>query len=637
VDSVRVITNLDNVDNSNFVVSTYNVLLDGFEGDLMNYVDDKSYLNWSVRHPIICKSLRKLNSDVLMLNEVNEVMVKKIVSELEIKNYTIGKLGRSCGRPMECAIVWNSNKFVLEKTIEPLAYKQRCLMVLLRHIESNKTVWFISTHLYAGESVSNELDRLNQVKMIMSNLNKLDSSDAYVLGGDLNSDPNYPHYYGGKSHIHSYLEQIDWENSSGVKPTYFGWNRLSFDYLYSKGLETNGVIIDNLTKAGPNKQQGSDHTPVSCIFNFNVIDSDSSSVISFEEINEELNKDNCDLSNFKESAIFYGSQCENCGKSKEEHTDDNINNMDTIDNMDNMDKIDTMDKMDNRKSITLKDLDNKEVILKLNNSYNSVYSVFKNPIWFGSLGRFSKKQEHAMPIIIISSNDWEYIAGSNCDNNGVHSGAFGPSHKLDCDNIEISCCYISGEKLNDNLRWKVFWKFPWDLNMLQGYLPTYNIPLPVGNYGLWSDNWEGAPKITNKDCSLYNKSVMKYRVDISSGGDVHRLTYHTNNKIESLAMMSSTMFINGYSGVSQKQIKNIVNMLNELKEEGILAFSCYNQHHAIVFCRDTKSDLMISPKVITNIMKDSVRWTRISKIFEKYVNHSVFSNWCKVYKSVFGN
>jgi hypothetical protein len=52
---------------------------------------------------------------------------------------------------------------------------------------------------------------------------------------------------------------------SGPHPTYFnGRSRRAIDHVYSKGLSSLDVMVDDFLSVGPNEHQGSDHNAVKC-------------------------------------------------------------------------------------------------------------------------------------------------------------------------------------------------------------------------------------------------------------------------------------------------------------------------------------------------------------------------------------
>jgi hypothetical protein len=79
----------------------------------------------------------------------------------------------------------------------------------------------------------------------------------------MNSGPSLKRMY--TERVRTSLQSNSWENLSGFwRPTYSGWARLAFDYIYAKDLSALDVTIDSLPHPVPNRHQGSDHTAVAC-------------------------------------------------------------------------------------------------------------------------------------------------------------------------------------------------------------------------------------------------------------------------------------------------------------------------------------------------------------------------------------
>jgi endonuclease/exonuclease/phosphatase family metal-dependent hydrolase len=263
--------------NCDFVLTTYNALPNGFEES-----GDPKYHRWSTRLPIMASTLRQRKSDILMLNEVNRSMTESLMNSNAIGGcdatpgcHVVGKNGRSSGRSIQCAIAWNPQKFSCVQTEEMEG--MRCVMALLRHTETSATTWLVAVHLAAGECDWSENRRLEQMTSIRAKLEQLSPADAHMIAGDMNSGPGLGHMY--QQYLHKSLRgEHDWENLTGYdNPTYSGWARLAFDYVYAKGglsRTTPGqrappptardVTVVDLPLPGPNRHGGSDHTAVTC-------------------------------------------------------------------------------------------------------------------------------------------------------------------------------------------------------------------------------------------------------------------------------------------------------------------------------------------------------------------------------------
>ena len=245
-----------------FTLTTFNALLKGFETSAM----DKQWKLWETRVCVSSEKLKARASDIILWNEVNAEMMAHFRAQGVFHEFAIGKKGRAGGHHMQCAVSWNPGVFELEGTSEPLVYRNRCLFCRMKHLPSAKTLLIVSVHLAAGENDEMEDMRVDQVHRILrAAFSYVPRVDGCILAGDLNSDPRLSHMYTEK--VHTLLttnDSIPFHNISGfAAATYNGWDELTFDYVYCNGLQrTHPPRVDEMPRKAPNRNQGSDHTPV---------------------------------------------------------------------------------------------------------------------------------------------------------------------------------------------------------------------------------------------------------------------------------------------------------------------------------------------------------------------------------------
>ena len=171
--------------------------------------------------------------------------------------------------------------------------------------------------------------------------------------------------------------------------------------------------------------------------------------------------------------------------------------------------------------------------------------------------------------------------------------------------------------------WVAVWKFPYDLNYLPGFRRIQD-PLPVGNYGFWSDGWWQPPKkvknLKNLPLTINKDFVEKMRTDMDPDPSVHYLRKRIKNGGEvRAAMISSNYFIEGFWNENPKTKPQIVRMLQTLYEAGVYAFSCYGQHHAIVFyadMSDSDQPQLMTPEKLAELLSDPVRGEKAMSALE---------------------
>ena len=172
---------------------------------------------------------------------------------------------------------------------------------------------------------------------------------------------------------------------------------------------------------------------------------------------------------------------------------------------------------------------------------------FKYPVFFARAARLSKKQLKVQPVLFMSEVDWNFVS----DPNVTHEGAFGSDYDV-WSRAKVSQRWKGGtyDARQEGLRWVAVWKFPGDLNYIDGYKTIYDAPLPVGYYPFFDDGWMKDPNpAIHVDAQLpairYSgygpyMEVEKIRYDVKKGDSVHHLEDKYGNKV---AMISSHFYI----------------------------------------------------------------------------------------------
>jgi len=260
------------------VVTTFNSLLSSelcgydYESELSEYGCKEKYLHeWTKdggRGPRIINQLSKRDSNIIVLNEVCSAQARYIAEKLDMHVVVGG------WHVLKCAVLWSTKgPHALEAVQQPYVHpNMRLLQQKLQLVKGGQTISVTAVHLKAGEYPSAEEIRLKQITdYVLPSVANV-SADIYLLAGDMNTTRELRTSYDPK--VLDKLELEGWRNVSGTAATYYGWARLKFDYVFFKDgsdLIRNSkseVIVDDLTMAGPNATQGSDHTPVTVIMDF---------------------------------------------------------------------------------------------------------------------------------------------------------------------------------------------------------------------------------------------------------------------------------------------------------------------------------------------------------------------------------
>ena len=164
---------------------------------------------------------------------------------------------------------------------------------------------------------------------------------------------------------------------------------------------------------------------------------------------------------------------------------------------------------------------------------------------------------HALPVLIVCKKDFDMLLER------THPGAFGSDHNR----------LVIGD-----VRYVVLWKWPADMFGARTGIDKKNIefiPLPVGRYNLLPDPWWSDQPVKGT-----GSPVTKWRVDTGNQDLIH---YLQNDDGARIPMVTSSLFMSQLWSETDDEVKTVSNFTRRLAEQGITAFPCHGQHHAIVF------------------------------------------------------
>lgn len=213
------------------------------------------------------------------------------------------------------------------------------------------------------------------------------------------------------------------------------------------------------------------------------------------------------------------------------------------------------------------------------------------------------KQGKAQPVLLVAAEDWRELKRPEATHEGAFGSDFARVLKREIQSAKVGTHDPRGEQ------WWAVWKFPGDLNDIDGFLRIAD-PLPVGSYPLWSDGWWAPPTpVSFSELPVNDDAgVEKMRMDVTSPA-VHYLQGENGQ----CAMISTHYFIDGF-WETDVDTTNIVSMLTALHDEcGVYAFSCYGQHHAIVLYGDLSAGtpVLLTPRRLAVAMQTLAKKTKI--------------------------
>ncbi len=185
---------------------------------------------------------------------------------------------------------------------------------------------------------------------------------------------------------------------------------------------------------------------------------------------------------------------------------------------------------------------------------------FDPPIFFHPMTMLSRKQRKHQPTLLMTQDAWDYVSDPGVTHLGA--GAFGADYDI-LSKPKMKERYIDSDFKSTvdplSTQWVVVWKFPGDLNHLPGspFRKIFDVPLPVGAYPLFNDNWAGTELIENPSLPK-NSIVEKMRTDVPSGNSVHYLENKDGVKV---GMISSTYFIREFWGETKTERQRVIDMI----------------------------------------------------------------------------
>jgi hypothetical protein len=129
-------------------------------------------------------------------------------------------------------------------------------------------------------------------------------------------------------------------------------------------------------------------------------------------------------------------------------------------------------------------------------------------------------------------------------------------------------------------------------------------------------------------------AVEKIRYDLPNGGSVHHLEDKHGTQV---GMVSSGYFISGFWNTGSFPAKEkVANMLLALYDLGIYAFSCYGQHHAIVFYADLQaphSQQLLTPAKLAMLLSGPRGDALVAVLQDHSLNPGALAEWRSNYAS----
>lgn len=232
-------------------------------------------------------------------------------------------------------------------------------------------------------------------------------------------------------------------------------------------------------------------------------------------------------------------------------------------------------------------------------------SRFTERVYYCKSALVSHKQSEAVPMLLMGLADFKYVSKPSV----THAGAFGD---------EWEPTDVNGAK------WCFVWKFPGDLFHVDGMPRHFQVWLPVGKYAMWQDRAgytaESRARFARKfdPQRLLDHEAVKMRLN-STGVHYLRLPDAGIN----LAMLGSYITYHHFWKRSKEEDIATQKLIAALERHaGIAAFSCHDQHHALVLLHDIQTDTVMTPNHLRRVLSDT---QRCRAVVDAMSNHGTWS------------
>ena len=259
-----------------FQVTTYNILTGDNKG-ISDYEMETTQIPWLKRRDLVVNALK--GSQVVMLNEATTDQYNYIKRKLQ--NMKIGCKKKKLQSDDGSVVLYDKTVFEKKDDFSDFLIdgnRQVVVAARLKHLSSSQEIVFVSLHLKSGYG-DTEKRRINEFSAAIEKINiKWNDLDRVpvVVAGDLNSDYNADYSRLVEYFVPRINKPLLRNAAADVKlqekPTYYFWHESTFDYiLISPQLQVLNMKTEEVGDRAPNKDQGSDHFPVTAILGVGAI------------------------------------------------------------------------------------------------------------------------------------------------------------------------------------------------------------------------------------------------------------------------------------------------------------------------------------------------------------------------------
>ena len=218
-------------------------------------------LNIRVRRPKIVNTLKQLDSDIFLLQEVTCQEFKHLTKEFA-NDYRLAIVvhHKNQWRMKDRQLQRNGNAIMVKRSFGHIANLHKIKIslpgnyaLLATVVKGDQLFYVCSLHL---DDVSHQL-RCYQVHQLLDFFKSLPNSSKLIVGGDMNEQTK---------DIVNLFKSHEFQVSHAKTPTYFDENTaLAIDYIFAKNLKVSKTLISKTNAEHVIEKFGSDHVPVRTI------------------------------------------------------------------------------------------------------------------------------------------------------------------------------------------------------------------------------------------------------------------------------------------------------------------------------------------------------------------------------------
>lgn len=566
---------------------------------------------WPERIDALAAMIQESNADIVLLHEVDATVLADLLARSIVRNSTANTpcsvIGPSNGgASSQSAIVYDSSMF---DGVGGAFQRGEAVGLRLKHRHSAGSIGVVAVHLLPGRGMSREMHRVRQIEEATASMTDLSVCDAYVIAGLFNTDPDV-----AENSVRFFMHQSGFTRAKAKntfpsqKPTEAPTE------LWGKG------IMSAYTDSIPLRDL-SDHMAA----RWTILPAFLRQVSSADR------QDVLDRAIFPTPGVsqFTGI----AGRMLNAVARRMPVSLGAVATQPNV--VLTSSYL-NQMQVFSRASQPGEINFSLNRRHISL--KLKHIAYLSLHAHLLKKQQMPTAMLLVHLDDWEVLSA----NKTMGDRAFGDDFGI----VTVSHHARTTMRLPAKSYMAVF-RFPPDLLRIPHFSKVMmalvvDRPLPVGNGTLQPDETIKGTVVPSLKGSVSpsptpdeswiddnSRSFTRFRVTSVLKGsyvDVHALMHCKSG--EMVAMMSTLDLIDDASSVC-----SVKQAMQDLEKCNVSTKLCHTQHKALVFRRDTKKSVLITPAYLAMLLRDPHRGPCIREAMKNVGEYAI--RWIEAYAILF--